>query len=63
MIRILKGCERNNESLITFSHPFRMQPSFPMVPGVYAALQPLATFCNPFGVKSCVYFSNLMTQD
>jgi hypothetical protein len=33
-----------------FSHPFRMRSSFSKVPGVYAALQPLATFSNPFGV-------------
>jgi hypothetical protein len=33
------------------SHPFRMRHSLPMVPGISAALQSLATFSNPSGVK------------
>jgi hypothetical protein len=36
---------------IDLSHPFRMRCSFWIVPGVCAALQPLATIFNPFGVK------------
>jgi hypothetical protein len=46
LMRILKGCERAKN----LSHPFGMRPSFLMVPGVYASLQPLAIFLNPFGV-------------
>jgi hypothetical protein len=37
---------------IDLSHPFRMRNFLGTVPGAYAALQPLATFCNPFGVIS-----------
>jgi hypothetical protein len=46
LIRILKGCE----IYFALSHPFRMRPSSPTVPGIYASLQPLAIFLNPFGV-------------
>jgi hypothetical protein len=54
--RILKGCERASMTLIglslLLSHPFRMRNILPIPPGGSAALQPLATFCNPSGVKS-----------
>jgi hypothetical protein len=36
---------------IALSHPFRMRRSFWIVPGVSAALQPLAIISNPYGVK------------
>jgi hypothetical protein len=39
---------------IDLSHPFRMRWSFWIVPGVYAALQPLATISHPFGVKGYI---------
>jgi hypothetical protein len=39
---------------IALSHPFRMRSSCWTVPGVYAALQPLATISNPFGVKGYI---------
>jgi hypothetical protein len=32
------------------SHPFRMQIHMTYPPGIYAALQSLATLSNPFGV-------------
>jgi hypothetical protein len=35
---------------IDLSHPFRMLSSLTAVPGVFAALQPLAIFFYPFGV-------------
>jgi hypothetical protein len=48
--------EQSDVTMIDLSHPFRMQSSFPMVPGVSAALQPLATFSNPFGGKGLHLF-------
>jgi hypothetical protein len=37
---------------LLLSHPFRMRASFPMIPGISAPLQSLATLSNPSGVKS-----------
>jgi hypothetical protein len=50
--RILKGCEIPFGRFLMFSHPFRMRIFFCMLPGVYASLQPLATFSNPLRGRS-----------
>jgi hypothetical protein len=62
-----EGMRENDLSqLWLLSHPFRMRNAFGTVPGVSAALQPLATFFNPFGVKGyisipgCCHFVELI---
>src|SRR5919109_3983253 len=50
---ILKGCESTEKRQNDISHPVRMRSSFPTVPGIYASLQSLATFSNPFGIIQC----------
>jgi hypothetical protein len=51
--RILKGCEtaRSAQGYLASLQDALINLSFP---GVYASLQPLATFSNPFGIMAAI---------